>query len=328
MLLPFLFYNLTTCCNMMRVVLILVGFLLLLIQQYAEPLSAQSQFIFFITGIIIIGIPHGAADLLVATQNAGQGKRTFSKLGFFINYLGRLFLFAAILWLFPIAGILLFIVFASYHFGETDLHQFKTDKISGKLFVISYGLVILGIILLHHYEEVKPILLLLDPGLKYQVVSAGIEKYRYTILSFCGLLFFITTFFYFLNVSENRHYHGQFLVQFVFLLVILYNLPLVLGFTFYFIVWHSVLSLHNIITYLRKDDLLPSSRIAKQISVYSLLAMAGIALVGLSGFMFMNNDTMILYIFLGLAVLTAPHMQIMHDMYNSMRSQNKEGQEI
>ncbi len=313
---------------MMRVVLILVGFLLLLIHQYAEPLSAQFQFIFFITGVIIIGIPHGAADLLVATQNAGQGKRTFSKLVFFINYLGRLFLFAAILWLFPIPGILLFIVFASYHFGETDLHQFRTDNISGKLFVISYGLVILGIILLHHFEEVKPILLLLDPGLKYQAVSAGIEKYRYTILSFCGLLFFITTFIYFLNASENRHYHGQFLVQFVFLLVILYNLPLVLGFTFYFIVWHSVLSLHNIITFLRKDNLLSVSRIAKQISVYSLLAMAGIALVGLSGFMFINNETMILYIFLGLAVLTAPHMQIMHDMYSSMRLQNKNGQEI
>ena len=313
---------------MMRVVLILLGFLLLLIQQYAELFSAQLQFFVFIAGVTIIGIPHGAADLLVATQNAGQGKKSFSKLHFFINYLGRLFLFAAILWLFPIAGILLFIVFAAYHFGETDLYQFKTENIFGKLFVISYGIVILGIILLHHFEEVQPILLLLDPGLKYQVVSAGIEKYRYTILSFCGLLFFITTFIYFMNVSESRNLHGQFLVQFVFLLVILYNLPLVLGFTFYFIVWHSVLSLHNIIIYLRKDDLLSVSRIAKQISVYSLLAMAGIALVGLSGFMFINNETMILYIFLGLAVLTAPHMQIMHDMYRSMRSQYKEGQEI
>jgi Brp/Blh family beta-carotene 15,15'-monooxygenase len=312
----------------MRCVLILVGVLLLIIQQFTNPFSVQLQFIIFLSGIVIIGIPHGAADLLVASQNAGIEKKSFSKLRFFSTYLSRLFLFAAVLWLFPIAGILLFIVFASYHFGETDLNQFKTDNIAGKLFVISYGLVILGIILLHHFEEVKPILLLLDPGLKYEVFIAGIEKYRYTILSFLGLLFFITTFFYFSIAVGHRDNHGLFLVQFVFILVILYSLPLVLAFTFYFIVWHSVLSLHNIIRYLRKDGLLTAARIAKQISIFSLLAMTGIALFGLSGFMFMNNDTMILYIFLGLAVLTAPHMQIMHDMYSSMRSQSKDGQEM
>ncbi len=320
-------YNFTSC-NMMRWVLIFLGFLLLIIQQFTQPLSVQLQFIIFLSGIVIIGIPHGAADLLVATKNAGLGNKIFSKLRFFIIYLGRLFLFAAVLWLFPIAGVILFIVFAAYHFGETDLYQFKTNNIAGKLFVISYGLVILGVILLHHFEEVKPILQLLDPGLKDEVFIAGLEKYRYTILSFCGLFFYITTFFYFFTAIGNRDNHGHFLVQFVFILVILYSLPLVLGFTFYFIVWHSALSLHNIIRYLQKDDLLPVSRIVKQISIYSLLAMAGIALFGLSGFMFINNNTMILYIFLGLAVLTAPHMQIMHDMYSSMRSQSKDGQGI
>jgi beta-carotene 15,15'-dioxygenase len=313
---------------MMRIVLILVGFLLLIIQQYIQPLSVQAQFLIFLGGIVLIGIPHGAADFLVATQNAGQAKRTFSKLRFFGNYLGRLFLFAAILWLFPVAGILLFIVFAAYHFGETDLYQFKTDSIAGKLFVISYGLVILGIILLHHYEEVEPILFLLDPGLKYETITTILLEYRYTILSFCGIFFYMCTFFYFLTAVGNRQQTGQFLAQLIFILVILYNLPLVLGFTFYFIVWHSVLSLHNIIKYLRKDELLPASRIVKQISIYSLLAMTGIALVGLAGFMFMNNDTMILYIFLGLAVLTAPHMQIMHDMYSSMRSKSKDSLEL
>lgn len=312
----------------MRIVLLLVGFLLVLFQNYTEPLSAQSQSIIFLVGIIIIGIPHGAADLLVANQTAGQGKRPFSKLRFFINYIGRIVLFAAILWLFPLPGILLFIVFAAYHFGETDLHQFKTNNIAGKLFVISYGIVILGIILLQHYEEVEPILLLLDPGFKYQAVSGSIEKYRYSILSFCGLFFFSSTFFYFLNTSENPNYHGKFLVQFVLLLVILYHLPLVLGFTFYFIVWHSVLSLHNIITYLQKDDSIAASRIAKQISIYSLIAMAGIVLVGLAGFMFINSDAIILYVFLGLAVLTAPHMQIMHDMYRNMRSQSNDSEEV
>jgi len=53
--------------------------------------------------------------------------------------------------------------------------------------------------------------------------------------------------------------------------------------------------------------------------LYSVLAIMGIALFGLTGFMFINSNAVVGYLFLGLAVLTAPHMQIMHHMYNSLR---------
>jgi Brp/Blh family beta-carotene 15,15'-monooxygenase len=313
---------------LLRASLILGGFLLLIFHQNIQSFSPQLQFTIFLTGIVIIGIPHGAADLLVAIQNAGQSKRRFSKLSFFINYIGRLLLFACLIWLIPILGILLFIVFAAYHFGETDLYNYKTDNITGKLFVISYGLLILGIILLHHYEEVEPLLLLIDPELKNQALLLNLQQYRYNILSFICFLFFAITFIYFLNASANPQIHGEFLVQLLFILLILYHLPLMLGFTFYFIVWHSVLSLRNILAYLRKDETLSAIKIAKQISIYSLLAMAGISLLGLGGIMFINNDTIVLYIIFGLAVLTAPHMQIMHDMYSTMRTKGKDSLDI
>jgi beta-carotene 15,15'-dioxygenase len=307
---------------MIRIALLMAGALLLIVQQFIQPVSTQLQFVIFLTGILLLGVPHGAADLLVATQNAEKEKKSFSRLKFFINYLGRLILFAAVLWFFPLAGNLLFIFFAAYHFGETDLHQFKTNTIAGKFFVISYGLVILGVILLNHFEEVAPLFKLFDAGTRHQVFINEIGNYRYTILSCCGVLFFVSAFIYF-SVNSSSHYnHGQFLVQFAIILFILYNLPMVLGFTFYFIVWHSVLSLRNIVIYLRKDGLFSASLITRQISLYSLLAIAGIGLFGLTGFMFINNNAMMVYVFLGLAVLTAPHMQIMHSMYNSIRAGN------
>ena len=52
---------------------------------------------------------------------------------------------------------------------------------------------------------------------------------------------------------------------------------------------------------------------------YSLLAVAGILLAGTGGFMFINKELMVVYVFLGLAVLTAPHLQVMHEMYKLMR---------
>jgi hypothetical protein len=53
------------------------------------------------------------------------------------------------------------------------------------------------------------------------------------------------------------------------------------------------------------------------------LAMVGILIFGWSGMMFVSSDAIMVYVFIGLAVLTAPHMQIMYDMYNSIRSHKK-----
>ena len=305
---------------MLRIVLLLFGCLLLLVQQFVYPLSTNLQFIIFIIGILLLGVPHGAADLLVATQNADGGKRAFSKIRFLSVYMGRLLLFAATLWFFPVVGNILFIFFAAYHFGETDLYQFKTDTLTGKLFVISYGLVILSVILLHHFEDVIPLLLQFESGRENISLINWIDIHRYHILSVSGMLFFTIAFIYFLrNNHPGNNESGFFLIRFGIILFILFNLPMLLGFTFYFVVWHSFLSLHNIVSYLRNKSRFDKITIAKQILFYSGLAIAGIVVIG-SGFMFMSTSATMGYLFLSLAVLTAPHMQIMHEMYYRIRT--------
>jgi len=305
---------------MLRIALLLSGCLLLLFQQYILPVDTNTQFLIFLIGILLLGVPHGAADLLVASQNAETGKQSFSKIRFLVVYISRLFAFAAILCFFPLAGNLLFIFFAAYHFGETDLYQFKTNTFLGKLFVIFYGLLILSVILLHHFEEVKPLYQMFQAGKDNTAFINWLDIHRYNIISVAGILFFTTTFIYFLrNTNTDKKDKGQFLIRLAIILFILFNLPMLLGFTFYFVVWHSVLSLNNIVTYLRKNNLYSQNKIKKEILLYSVLAIVGIALFGLTGFMFISSNAVVGYLFLGLAVLTAPHMQIMHDMYNSLR---------
>jgi beta-carotene 15,15'-dioxygenase len=303
---------------MIRILLLLIGLGIMGLQHYVQPLPNNLQFIIFLIGIILLGIPHGAADLLVANQNADSHKKPFSRSTFFITYLGRLVFFAAILWILPTFGFFLFIILAAYHFGETDLHQFKTDNIAGKLFIISYGLVILGVILLKHFEEVKPILSLFLVEDKYNGLINWIDIHRFFILSIIGIFFFISTFFYFLTHNKHNTAEDYFLLQFAIILIVLYNMPMVLGFTFYFVVWHSLLSLRNIVSYLRENNLVTNKTIFKQIGFYSTIAIVGVILFGLMGYMFSNDTALTGYIFLGLAVLTAPHMQVMHDMYGTI----------
>ena len=177
---------------MLRIVLLLSGCVLLLFQQYILPFNDSTQSIIFLAGILLLGVPHGAADLLVASQNANSSKKSFSKFRFLAVYISRLFAFAAILWLFPLPGILLFILFAAYHFGETDLYQFKTNTLIGKLFVITYGLLILSVILLHHFDEVKPFFQLLIAGNRSTDFLNLLDANRYNIISVSGILFFTT----------------------------------------------------------------------------------------------------------------------------------------
>ena len=80
-----------------------------------------------------------------------------------------------------------------------------------------------------------------------------------------------------------------------------------------------LLSLQNIILYLQIGIKHSLTQIVKQIIFYSALAISGIIIIGGVGFMFISNQAIMIYVFLGLAVLTAPHMPVMHDMYNKMR---------
>lgn len=308
--------------------LLISGVLLLIVQIFIFPIPENIQFLFFMTGILTLGVPHGAADLLVAMQNAKGEKKSFSRVYFFSNYLGRLLLFGAILILFPLLGNILFMVFAAYHFGETDLKQFKNDSFLGKLFIISYGLVILGVILLNHFKEVIPMLQYFDAGTEYLPVLNYINEYRYVLLTFLVVFFFSTTFLYFYNFGSSRNLQGEFLLQFAFLIIILFQLPMLLGFTFYFVIWHSVLSLKNIIQYLQNGSNLSYTIIAKQIGLYSSLAIIGFSLFGMTGFMFANEESLMVYVFLGLAILTAPHMQIIHDMYHHIRMKHETVKEL
>ena len=301
---------------MIQIILLVLGFILLIIHQYIYPISNNTQYIIFFVGILFLGVPHGAADLLVAIQN--EGVKKFSKLKFFVVYISRLILFALILYLLPIVGILLFIIFAAYHFGETDLFKFKTNTITGKLFTASYGLVILSIILINHFEEAKPIFLLFEAGKANLNILNFVDAHRLLIMSLCCIVFFIATFVYFLfNNNFNQKDKGVFLIYFACLVLLLFNMPMILGFTFYFISWHSLLSIKNIINYLKTDNKIKA--IITQIIFYSSIAIVGIIIFGYSAFLYANNNAMAGYIFLGLAVLTAPHMEVMGKMYTRIR---------
>jgi Brp/Blh family beta-carotene 15,15'-monooxygenase len=304
---------------MLKKWLLLAGLLMLINQTYFYALSLQVQTVIFLAGVVICGIPHGAADVLIASKDANDHKVSFSYLKFFARYLGRLVAFLALLLLLPSVGIILFIIIASFHFGETDLNRFDTDSLKGRLLSFSYGLVIISVIVLSHFQDVKILLLLFKSGHDHAQLINWVDHYKMVLLSVSLVLFFCAVFIYFLGNNDNPELSGEFLINFAVLVFITFNLPMILGLTFYFIFWHSILSIKNIVAYFNADHYFPFLVVIRQICFYSLLAILGIVLFGITGFMFLNSHTMVIYVILGLAVLTAPHINIMHSMYKNIR---------
>jgi beta-carotene 15,15'-dioxygenase len=307
---------------MIKYALVSIGFILLLMQYYIIPASDQAQVYLFVGGIVFLGIPHGAADVMIGMGSTNSLHKSLSAPYFLAKYAGRLLIFWFIIYWFPLTGIFLFLIFSAYHFGETDLHQFDTKTLSGKVFVFSYGLVILCVIIMQHFTEVMPLLDIVTNETTLPGLGNIIEPYKLLALSISGLFFFFAAFIHLYHHSGNIRFEGI-LVRFCCIIIILYYLPLMLGFTFYFIVWHSVLSIQMIFKYLKNEKSYAKADISTQMVKYSLLALTALAIVGYFGYQFSNRSSFIVYIFLGLAVLTAPHMQVMYNMYNKIRSKNE-----
>jgi beta-carotene 15,15'-dioxygenase len=300
--------------------ILVIGLALVFFQQFINPIPIRSQFIMFCLGILILGIPHGAADLLVATNNKEKRNKVFSKIKFLSVYLFRLVLFALVLYFFPLIGNITFIFFAAFHFGETDLHKFKTDTLLGKLLVVCYGLIILSVILLTHFKEVILLMLEYESGKKYLNFINAIDTHHNLIIFSIFAIFFTALFLYIQRFKIEKNLITIVFLKLILILYIVYNLPMLLGFTFYFVVWHSILSIYRIVGYLKQKSINTTTIIAKQISLYSILAVFGLGIFGYTTFIFFNISSIVVYIFLGLAVLTAPHMQVMHEMYISLRT--------
>jgi Brp/Blh family beta-carotene 15,15'-monooxygenase len=231
----------------------------------------------------------------------------------------RLSVFALLFWLFPVFTNLLFIGIAAFHFGETDLIRFSTTSKLGKCFVVLYGILILLMIILPHFETMKPLCALFKSGQENERFVEFIDHYRYDILISTALIFTVISVWFMLSSAVKFSEMVKFFGEYALLLFVLYQLPMILGFTFYFVLWHSVFSLRNIFRYLSKDGLISTKAIVKQISLYSIISFAAFIIFGGTGYIFLDSNKLIAYVFLSLAVLTAPHMQVMHHMYKNIK---------
>jgi beta-carotene 15,15'-dioxygenase len=301
-------------------ILLITGLVALVIQFFIFPISLNIQMIILLSFVFLLGVPHGALDFLVDEQNEEIVNKKFCIKKFLSIYLSRLFVFS-LLWMLPWLAFSLFIIFSIFHFGETDMSSImKPNKTSVALY-LAYGAFILSLLLLSHIKEIEAAIPIMGEYLNGSVFYNFIQGYNHYIVLFFAFILAVVLFWQ-IKKGAIVKINGWKLLQFGFLIFIITALPMLLAFTFYFALWHSILSVRNIFSYFKSfNNTKKFTLICNKSILFSLLALASIVGLYYGLHYFMPDMNLLFALLIVLSVLTLPHLTVMHGMYkNSNRN--------
>lgn len=192
--------------------LMLYGILHFILPEYAE----LSVYTLIALGLFLVGIPHGAMDH--KTGLFSDNKKI--NLSFIFKYLGVMSM-AYLVWLIsPTVALVTFILYSAWHFGETDIQEWK---INSRFVGFLWGLLMFSALFFSHVSELNVIL----TALNVQMLPSD--------LPWSGL-FIWSLMVSFILARLHRSLPWLLLT---FFLALSYWLPLVMAFAIYFVFHHS-----------------------------------------------------------------------------------------
>lgn len=262
--------------------------------------------------ILLVGIPHGAADHRIFQQLYTQLHGRSALVLFYLAYLG-LMAFVFILWYFlPIGAFLGFVLISSYHFGQGNFAYLGGDTWRSKGLFVVWGIWIIAVPVLSNFPEAHPVLTtLLNRDLP--LLSPTIIKQSVLLLTMivvAWLLLIVPRIAVRLMLKE--------LLSLLALGVMFWFTPLFLSFAIYFALWHSLPSALDQITFLwQQKTPVTCWRYGKTVLPFSLLALGALGTV----FWWMPQEEMSKYwswLFMFIAGVTLPHMLLLDRVYQRM----------
>ena len=293
---------------------IAVFFLLLNFFAGGVDLSLEQQAPICLFFIFTLGIPHGALDNVLFLS-----EHRLSKTRFYLSYLGVIGL-NIFLWLvFPVFTLLLFLVISAYHFGQSQFTQyFDSEKLRHNALHLFWGVALISGLILFNHGEIQTLL----------NSSEDLSRFKWSGLYFSMLLIFIvsstltTGLLVYLFVKKELGADQLALELFALAILLLgfYIFPLLIGFTMYFVILHSLKVLQEEFAYLKLRNITRSIwGFVKMVFPFTLISVAGIILV----FYFIEIELLPISYAYALLILissiTLPHALVMEKFYGNYR---------
>ena len=239
-----------------------------------------------------LGIPHGAADHLVAEKLAHAQQKSFNLPVFLVKYLSVMAAYGLLWYISPLVSFGVFIAISVFHFGDLETTAEASRAQAGLPYYVQIlrscllGIGILGFILSQHAQEVTPILQKFDLGIPLDVNALPVGSYVV-----CMLLGF------------QKEHTVYFIFTGITLWIGLY-LPLLPAFMCYFAGCHSMYSLRVLATSLQCS----LKKLIGQLVPFTLAAI----LLAVTYLYLVSPQKWVAHAFIFLSILTLPHFFLMH----------------
>ena len=296
-------------------IFIVFAFVISNIFQLFTSISIETQIITSTFFIMLVGIPHGSLDhLLLPTQNFK------SKLKFYTFYLGLIILNLSV-WSFShLIGLVLFFLISSYHFGESQLYKFDLkNKLIRHFTYLCWGASVIFsfffynldelVILSNSYEDTRNLL-----------SNINLNLFSFLFLSSNILTMMLFTFFiYKFKVKVNKVISEVFFLFVIHLSSFLF--PLLICFTLFFIILHSLPSLVNQYNYFKKvNNEFTIKDFIYLMAPYSLVSILFLLLISFCSYSNVINYSVPLISIILISVITLPHSFIISKFNESLTS--------
>ena len=263
-------------------------------------LNTENQSIISFVLIFTFGLIHGANDIQLI-----QKKTLNYSVNFFINsilfYVFIVILGILIFFYVPDFGLIFFILFSSFHFGEQHLGSYQID--SKNIFVkiilyTSYGSIILGLLFSLQWLDTHVII--------YEISELFISKKAIELYFYVAFTTFFVISLYYKNLRKILWIET---ILIIFLGFFFSRASLLLSFSVYFVFWHSIPSILDQLNFLYQKD-----NTRKMKYFLSSLPYWIMSILGLFGFYFYFHtkpETFLPLFFSFLAAITFPHTIVM-----------------
>ena len=292
--------------NKLNLLLAVITLLVAGLVSMATGISESIQLPVFIASVLILGIPHGATDHLISfVYHGDSSKEGFKK---FLNTTLALMAFYAIMWyLVPPVALVIFLIISFYHFGQSQLYyaeKYVHSEILNKTLYILWGASVIGLMICTNLAEAYAIL---DPivPLSEQTIFLIAKWTTWVSVTIFGILLLS------LLIAKILPFRN-FLTESAILLVLgvlIASTPLLIAFSIYFALWHSLKSIIVEISVIRKKiqdfNLLAFYKTALPMS---LISFAGIVLIIYLNQVLAHGLPPLTIFFVLLSILTFPHI--------------------
>ena len=294
-------------------IFIVFAFIISNLFQLFSSISIETQIITSTFFIMLVGIPHGSLDHLLLPS-----KGIKSKLRFYLFYLG-LIIANLLVWNYShITGLTLFFIISSYHFGESQLFKFKiNNKIITHLTYLSWGASVIFSFLFYNIDELQ-LLSNSFEDTRNLILNINIELFSYlfllsNIITFIMFILFIYKF----KVRVNKVISEVFFLFVIHLSSFLF--PLLICFTLFFIILHSLPSLVNQYNHFKKDNTeFTFKDFIYLMAPYSLVSILFLVFISFCSFTNVINYSVPLISIILISVITLPHSFIISKFNESL----------